>query len=139
MNLVTIQNQQISRKSAGKTGAWRLLPVCFVFVTFILTLAPRAWGQDNATINGTVLDSTGAVVPNAAIILTNPATNQTRTDSSNATGAYRFANLVSAPTPSGLLPPASRNTPRTILLCIRRSRWKKTSRWRSAARGRRLR
>jgi len=93
MNRVTIQNQQISRKSGGKTVAWHLLPVCVVFVTFILTLAPRAWGQDNATINGTVLDSTGAVVPNAAIILTNPATNQTRADSSNGTGAYRFANL----------------------------------------------
>jgi hypothetical protein len=58
-----------------------------------LVVAPGAWGQENATINGTVLDSSGAVVPNAAITLTNPATGQVRQSVSNSSGAYSFPNV----------------------------------------------
>ena len=32
----------------------------------VVLLAPFAWGQENATITGTVLDPTGAVVPNVS-------------------------------------------------------------------------
>jgi hypothetical protein len=56
-------------------------------------MMPAAWAQDNATINGTVQDSSGALVPNAQITLTNPATSQERQAVSNAAGAYRFANV----------------------------------------------
>ncbi|HEY1987216.1 MAG TPA: TonB-dependent receptor [Terracidiphilus sp.] len=59
----------------------------------LLLLAPHAWGQDNATITGSVTDVSGAVVPNAAITLTNPATGQTRDTVSNSVGSYRFANM----------------------------------------------
>jgi len=52
-----------------------------------------AWGQDNAIISGTVQDSTGAVVPNARISLTNPATGQIRQSVSNSAGAYSFPNV----------------------------------------------
>lgn len=60
-----------------------------MFVVF----AAGAWGQDNATINGTVTDATSAVIPNASITLTDTATNQSRNTVSNGVGAYRFANL----------------------------------------------
>src|SRR4051812_8972330 len=67
---------------------------------FLLTLiamlalaAPRLHAQDNATITGTVSDTTGAVVPNATVTITNQATNQTRETVSNSSGAYRFANM----------------------------------------------
>ena len=56
-------------------------------------LIPLAKAQDNATINGTVQDSTGAVVAKAEIILTNTATDQVRQVTSNEAGAYRFANV----------------------------------------------
>jgi hypothetical protein len=56
-------------------------------------MMPAAWAQDNATINGTVQDSSGALVPNSQITLTNPATGQVREAVSNAAGAYRFANV----------------------------------------------
>ena len=52
-----------------------------------------ASAQDNATINGTVTDQTGALVPHASITLTNPATEQSRTSVSNDSGAFRFANV----------------------------------------------
>ncbi|MGA8043946.1 MAG: TonB-dependent receptor [Terracidiphilus sp.] len=66
----------------------------FALLALLLALVPGAWAQENATITGTVTDTTGAVVPNAALTLTNPATGQTRTGLSNEVGAYRFANLA---------------------------------------------
>src|ERR1700686_4199054 len=68
-----------------------VLLVALVAMLFLLT--PRAWGQDNATINGTVVDSSGALVPNAQISIQNQATNQTREAVSNSAGIYRFANV----------------------------------------------
>ena len=59
----------------------------------LFVMTPRVWGQDNATINGTVVDASGALVPNAEISLTNSATKQVRTDSSNSAGVFRFANV----------------------------------------------
>ncbi|HMD19920.1 MAG TPA: carboxypeptidase-like regulatory domain-containing protein, partial [Alloacidobacterium sp.] len=58
-----------------------------------LILAPLVWGQENATITGTVLDPSGAAIPNAAITLTNPATGQVRQTVSNNDGIYLFANV----------------------------------------------
>lgn len=62
-------------------------------VAILLAMSPTVWGQDNATVNGTVVDSTGALVPNAQISLTNTATSQIRQAVSNSAGAYRFANV----------------------------------------------
>jgi hypothetical protein len=73
--------------------AWSYLTRCAAFIALLLVLTPGALGQDNATITGTVADSTGAVIQNAAITLTNPATGQTRDTVSNTVGAYRFANV----------------------------------------------
>jgi len=56
-------------------------------------LAPIAWAQENATITGSVLDPTGAVVPNVAITLTNVATGQARESASNGSGIYTFSNV----------------------------------------------
>jgi hypothetical protein len=67
--------------------------IWLVMVTLLLVLTPAAWTQDNATITGFVNDQSGAVVPNAQISITNNATNQIRETVSNATGAYRFANV----------------------------------------------
>src|SRR5215475_13089454 len=58
-----------------------------------LVLAPHLWAQENATISGTVLDPSGAAVPNASISLTNPATSQVRQTISNNDGIYLFANV----------------------------------------------
>lgn len=69
------------------------LGLCCALIAMLLALAPAGRGQDNATITGTVTDPTGAVVPNAAINLVNPATNQMRQDTSNSAGSYRFPNV----------------------------------------------
>jgi hypothetical protein len=59
----------------------------------MILLAPIARAQENATITGTVTDSTGAVVPNVALSLTNQATGQVRQEVSNSSGLYLFANV----------------------------------------------
>jgi outer membrane receptor protein involved in Fe transport len=59
-----------------------------------LLLAQQAWAQrSTASINGTVKDSTGAVVPEATVILTNTATNVSQTAVTNATGDYVILNI----------------------------------------------
>src|ERR1700748_800606 len=58
-----------------------------------LWLMPHARAQENATVTGTVTDTTGAVVPNVQITLTNPSTGQVRTAVSNTSGLYLFANV----------------------------------------------
>jgi len=56
-------------------------------------LAPSAWAQENATVTGSVLDPTGAVIPNVEISLTNTATGQVRQATSNSSGIYTFSNV----------------------------------------------
>ena len=56
-------------------------------------LMPSAWAQENATITGSVVDPTGAVIPNVAITLTNVATGQVRETASNNSGIYVFSNV----------------------------------------------
>jgi hypothetical protein len=67
--------------------------MCFALIAMLLAMTPAGRGQDNATITGTVTDPSGALVPNAAISLVNPATNQVRQDTSNSAGSYRFPNV----------------------------------------------
>ena len=59
-----------------------------------LLFAPAAFAQFGASLNGTVQDSTGAVIPGATITLTNPATQQARTATSSSSGAYSFGELA---------------------------------------------
>jgi hypothetical protein len=61
--------------------------------TAVVLLTPCVWAQENATITGTVLDPTGAVIPNVAITLTNTATGQERQSTSNSNGIYTFNNV----------------------------------------------
>jgi hypothetical protein len=67
-----------------------------VLVLVSLTFTGVALGQTQsaaADLQGTVKDSTGAVVPNATITARNPGTNISRTGMSNEEGFYRIVNL----------------------------------------------
>src|SRR5690349_7101205 len=57
-----------------------------------LRIAP-ARAQFGASLGGTVLDPSGAAIPNATVTLTNPATQQTQTKTTNATVYYIFNQL----------------------------------------------
>ncbi len=64
-----------------------------VVVCAVLFFTFGAVAQENATITGVVTDPSGAVVPNATITLTNPATGQARNAVSNTAGIYTFSNV----------------------------------------------
>jgi hypothetical protein len=65
----------------------------FVLFAVAICLSVPAYAQFNASLSGTVQDSTGAVIPEAKVTLTNTATNQTRSTNSSASGAYTFTEL----------------------------------------------
>ncbi len=67
----------------------------FVFASAYIFSAVAIWAQATAssTLQGTVFDSSKAIVPNADILLTSPATGLKRTEKSGQDGTYRFNQL----------------------------------------------
>ena len=73
-----------------------LLPVsATVLPTAVILLDPgAAYGQTyRGGIAGTVVDATGAGVPNAKVVLLSPDTGFTRTQQSTGSGGYAFQDL----------------------------------------------
>lgn len=56
--------------------------------------AGGALAQYRATLQGTVTDATGSIVPDAKITLTSTETNTTKTASTSNTGVYTISNLA---------------------------------------------
>jgi hypothetical protein len=67
-----------------------------IAVYFLFAIWPRAsWGQiEYGSIAGTVLDASGAAIPDATVTLTNIGTSEKRTMRSEAVGSYTFVNLL---------------------------------------------
>jgi len=59
----------------------------FLFVTM-------AWGQYGASIQGTVTDNSGAVVPGATVTVANQETGVSKTTVTSDAGSYRVSGLV---------------------------------------------
>src|SRR5215813_6797213 len=71
-----------------------------ILVTFVLCvfIASSAAAQsDRGRLIGTIYDSSGALVPNAQVSVTNQSTHASRDVSSDASGNYRIENLLPAP------------------------------------------
>src|ERR1700729_1747283 len=68
--------------------------VVALVVASFLVLLPSAYAQVSATINGTVLDAAGAVIPGATVTVTNEATGQSRDTVSNGEGYFAFPALL---------------------------------------------
>jgi outer membrane receptor protein involved in Fe transport len=66
----------------------------FVLVALVLGLTGIAHAQFNASLSGTVQDSTQAAIPGATLTLTNPATQQARTTVSTGSGSFSFNELA---------------------------------------------
>ena len=90
---------------------------------FTLALAPAASAQVlYGSLTGSALDSGGAVVPGAAVVVRNPGTAQEFTAKTNEVGSYTFSNLTPGVydltiTASGFRPVTKRGiiiTPNTV-------------------------
>ena len=62
-------------------------------LSLLILIALPAHAQFGSSLSGTVLDSSGAAIPNATATLTNTATQQKFVSTTNATGAYHFTEL----------------------------------------------
>ena len=93
MHLLRAQFHRGATGHVAARPARRFPKVWFAFIVMLLSANVVAWAQDNATITGTVSDTTGAIVTNAAISITNPSTGQSRKATSNSAGEYRFPNV----------------------------------------------
>src|SRR5919108_3720227 len=92
--------KQRTTRMSGSAGAFaavkragKFLAQWCAAIAVLLTITTGAWGQDNASVTGTVTDPSGAAVVNAGISLTNTATGQVRHATSNTVGDFLFANL----------------------------------------------
>jgi uncharacterized surface anchored protein len=64
------------------------------FAMVLLLSAPAAGQTATGSITGVVRDSTGAVLPDAAITIRNVATSSSRTATTDTAGRYSIVNVV---------------------------------------------
>jgi len=82
-------SQNACRISKFRTLAWGAL-----FLGALCLLQPRtAHAQAQAAINGTVRDTSGAIIPDASVVLHNNGTNLDRPASTNSVGAYVLTDI----------------------------------------------
>lgn len=73
----------------------RFVVPAFLFLAFLLTAVPaNPQTADTGGVRGTITDKGGAVVPDASVTLTNTATNESKTVTSNSSGEYVFASVA---------------------------------------------
>jgi len=68
-----------------------------MWLGIFLLLSMAAFGQDSASITGTVTDQSGAAIPNAQVTVSNPDRGINRQTTTNASGDYLVAGLPSGP------------------------------------------
>jgi hypothetical protein len=80
---------------SGRKAIGRLGQLILVVSLLVWGGAACAWGQaDTGRISGTVKDSSGAVIPHAAVVATHTETGETTTATTDASGVYTFASLL---------------------------------------------
>ena len=119
--------------------AMRLILALGVTAFMLVPAGIRAQIAGTANVQGTVSDSSGAVVPRANVALTNEATSVKRTTASDASGVYSFPAFPSAPTTWSSRRPASRPTSRRASSSRSAAASRSIRRWQWAAASRRSR
>lgn len=78
-----------------RAGRWRasLFPLFILTTLLFMPAVFRAQIAGTASLQGTVTDTTGAVVANASVTLTDEATQVKRTTATDASGIYVFTSL----------------------------------------------
>ncbi len=76
--------------SVNRTGLCVLLFICLLWVSSGVCLAQSS----TASINGTIKDASGSIIPAAEVLLTNTRTNVERKAATNDVGVYVFLNII---------------------------------------------
>ena len=71
----------------------RRLALLIVALSSLVTLSVAQSVGNSGSISGVVLDSTGAVVPNAKVELRNPVSGFDRSTSTDKAGTFAFTNI----------------------------------------------
>ena len=79
-----------------RAGAGRKLALLFLVLAMAIGVTPGLYAQFNGALQGTVTDASGAVIPGATVTLVNPATQVTKTATTNGTGFYSITSLPPA-------------------------------------------
>lgn len=74
-----------------KSRNWK---VFFLGLSFFLAFGLVAYGQETGTITGSVLDPSGAVIPNASVSVTNDSTSAVFKTTTGSAGIYRVVSLT---------------------------------------------
>ncbi len=85
-------------KTLKKTCGALLHCALYLFIAFFPI--PQAFTQTTASLAGSVLDNTSAVIPNAHVILTDENSHDHRELITNSAGFFNFAGIKPGPTPS---------------------------------------
>jgi len=78
---------------SNRVSGHKLLTTLLTFSLLSLILSANAFSQSTATVQGTVTDPKGAVLPNAKVTLRNQATGVERTTQTDSDGNYQVASL----------------------------------------------
>ncbi len=87
--------QRIRFNAHGMVARWATLFCCVAVLLFATKGSSQIGGTAN--IQGTVTDTTGAVITNASVTLTNESTQVTRTTKSDNAGVYVFPGIPIGP------------------------------------------
>jgi hypothetical protein len=63
-------------------------------ISLVFLFAVSGFAQFRASLQGSITDQSGAVIPNATVTLTSKETNKKQTTSTSADGFYRFSGLA---------------------------------------------
>ncbi len=84
--------QLTARSVLNRIG--RGFALCVFLVTLLFALNGNSQTAGTANIQGVVSDQSGAVLPNAAVVLTNKATLVKHAATTDADGLYSFPNIA---------------------------------------------
>ena len=118
------KSQDKIQPSSPAPSPWRHRIVLFgamLSLSNAAVVSPRALAQGSSgTVSGTVTDVTGAVVPGATVVISNPVSGYSRTVTTDANGTFSFPNLPYNPyrltvTESGFVPTSTQTQVSTAI------------------------
>jgi len=73
--------------------SWRLAALAALVLSLASLICQAQSGGSSGSVTGTVVDPTGAVVPNATVEIRNPVSGYDRSTSTDASGKFSFPNI----------------------------------------------